>query len=118
MSHVSVLRRLKTPYGPFTLVEVKIETGRTHQIRVHMQSLGHPVVGDFLYGAPHRILADPPVKGDDGLELERNFLHAAHLVFVHPKTSQTMDMKSPLPEDLIAFMATLEAGPEQKGSVS
>ncbi|MBB5055866.1 23S rRNA pseudouridine1911/1915/1917 synthase [Granulicella aggregans] len=118
VSHVSVVKRLKTPYGPFTLVEVKIETGRTHQIRVHMQSLGHPVVGDFLYGAPHHIHADPPVKGDDGLELERNFLHAAHLVFVHPKTSETMDMRSPLPVELTSFLAALEAGPEQKVGVS
>jgi 23S rRNA pseudouridine1911/1915/1917 synthase len=118
VSHVSVVKRLKTPYGPFTLVEVKIETGRTHQIRVHMQSLGHPVVGDYLYGAPHRILADPPVKGDDGLELERNFLHAAHLVFVHPKTSETMDMRSALPAELTEFLAALEAGPEQKSSVN
>jgi 23S rRNA pseudouridine1911/1915/1917 synthase len=118
VSHVSVVKRLKTPYGPFTLVEVKIETGRTHQIRVHMQSLGHPVVGDYLYGAPHRILTDPPVKGDDGLELERNFLHAAHLVFVHPKTSETMDMRSALPAELTEFLAALEAGPEQKSSVN
>ncbi len=118
VSHVSVVKRLKTPYGAFTLVEVKIETGRTHQIRVHMQSLGHPVVGDYLYGAPHRILTAPPVKGDDGLELERNFLHAAHLVFVHPKTSETMDMRSALPGELTEFMAALEAGPEQKSSVS
>jgi 23S rRNA pseudouridine1911/1915/1917 synthase len=114
VSHVTVLERLSTPYGPFTFVEVKIETGRTHQIRVHMQSLGHPVVGDFLYGAPHRILSNPPVKNDDGLELERNFLHAAHLVFVHPKTSKTMDMHSPLPPDLTAFMHALKAGPQQK----
>jgi len=118
VSHVSVVKRLKTPYGAFTLVEVKIETGRTHQIRVHMQSLGHPVVGDYLYGAPHRILTDPPVKGDDGLELERNFLHAAHLVFVHPKTSETMDMRSALPAELTEFLAALEAGPEQKSSVN
>jgi 23S rRNA pseudouridine1911/1915/1917 synthase len=112
VSHVTVLERLATPYGPFTLVEVKIETGRTHQIRVHMQSLGHPVVGDFLYGAPHRILANPPVKDDDGLELERNFLHAAHLVFVHPRTNKTMDMHSPLPADLSDFLDALKAGPQ------
>jgi 23S rRNA pseudouridine1911/1915/1917 synthase len=111
VSHVTVVERLTTPYGPFTLVEVKIETGRTHQIRVHMQSLGHPVVGDFLYGAPHRIIANPHVKEDPGLELERNFLHAAHLVFVHPKTNKMMEMHSPLPPDLTAFLAALRAGP-------
>ena len=118
VSHVTVLERLTTPYGPFTLVDVKIETGRTHQIRVHMQSLGHPVVGDFLYGAPHRILANPPVKHDAGLELERNFLHAAHLVFVHPKTNKTMDMQSPLPPDLEEFLAALKAGPQPNPTVS
>ena len=53
VSHIHVLERLTTAFGPFTLVEVTIETGRTHQIRVHLQALGHPVVGDFLYGAPH-----------------------------------------------------------------
>ncbi len=113
VSHVTVLERLTTPYGPFTLVDVKIETGRTHQIRVHMQSLGHPVVGDFLYGAPHRIFANPPVKKEEGLELGRNFLHAAHLVFVHPRTHETMDMQSPLPADLAAFLAALRAGPQR-----
>ncbi|HEV2646733.1 MAG TPA: RluA family pseudouridine synthase [Acidobacteriaceae bacterium] len=61
LSHIHVLERLHTIYGAFTLVEVRIETGRTHQIRVHMQSLGHPVVGDTLYGAP-RLLVPTPTK--------------------------------------------------------
>ncbi len=55
ISHYTVSRRLDTAFGKFSLVEVKIETGRTHQIRVHMASLGHPVVGDTLYGAPREI---------------------------------------------------------------
>jgi 23S rRNA pseudouridine1911/1915/1917 synthase len=110
VSHVTVVERLSTAYGAFTLVEVKIETGRTHQIRVHMQSLGHPVVGDFLYGAPHRLLANPPIKDDPGLGLERNFLHAAHLAFGHPGTGKTMEIQSPLPPDLAGFLATLKAG--------
>ena len=55
VSHYHVLRRLDTAYGKFTLVEVKIDTGRTHQIRVHMASLGHPVVGDTVYGAPREV---------------------------------------------------------------
>jgi 23S rRNA pseudouridine1911/1915/1917 synthase len=122
VSHVTALERLTTPYGPFTLVEVRIETGRTHQIRVHMQSLGHPVVGDYLYGAPHRILRHPALKdaGEDDavLELERNFLHAAHLVFVHPRTSETMDLQCPLPAELTGFLAQLQGEGEPKKAAS
>ena len=105
VSHVHVLERLSTPYGPFSLVEVKIETGRTHQIRVHLQALGHPVVGDFLYGAPHVIRRTD--GGEGTLELERNFLHAAQLEFIHPRTGEELDLEAPLATELVAFLDEL-----------
>ena len=107
VSHIHVLRRISTPYGPFTLVEVTIETGRTHQIRVHLQSLGHPVVGDFLYGAPHVLRRTDAVPGT--LELPRNFLHAARLAFTHPRTAEELALEAPLPAELTDFLARLEA---------
>ena len=106
VSHIHVLERLTTPFGPFTLVEVKIETGRTHQIRVHLQSLGHPVVGDFLYGAPHVIRE---LKGDRTLDLDRNFLHAAHLQFTHPRTNEDISVEAPLAKELTDFLQSLRA---------
>ena len=106
VSHVKVLERIASPYGPFTLVEVRIETGRTHQIRVHMQSLGHPIVGDTLYGAPHIIRG----QADAELSLDRNFLHAAHLSFVHPQTNKPMDIAAPLPAELDTFLSAIRAG--------
>jgi 23S rRNA pseudouridine1911/1915/1917 synthase len=109
VSHVHVLERITSPYGPFTLAEVKIETGRTHQIRVHMQSLGHPVVGDHLYGAPHRI--PNPFDPEVPLELDRNFLHAAQLSFLHPQTHKPMALEAPLPPELASFLDTLRATP-------
>jgi 23S rRNA pseudouridine1911/1915/1917 synthase len=107
VSHIHVLERLTTPYGPFTRVQVKIETGRTHQIRVHLQSLGHPVVGDSLYGAPHILR-----RGDglgEPLELTRNFLHAAELAFVHPRTGAALAFQAPLPQELTDFLKQLTA---------
>jgi 23S rRNA pseudouridine1911/1915/1917 synthase len=104
VSHFHVLERLTTPYGPFTLVEVRIETGRTHQIRVHAQSLGHPVVGDTLYGAPHAIPCLDPA-----LNLDRNFLHAAHLSFTHPQTNKPLDIDAPLPAELETFLKAIRA---------
>jgi 23S rRNA pseudouridine1911/1915/1917 synthase len=109
VSHVKVLERISSPYGPFTLVEVRIETGRTHQIRVHMQSLGHPVVGDTLYGAPHILRAVTPELSSD-LTLDRNFLHAAHLSFTHPQTHKPMDIDAPLPAELDTFLSAIRAG--------
>jgi 23S rRNA pseudouridine1911/1915/1917 synthase len=105
VSHIHVLERLSTPFGPFTLVEVKIETGRTHQIRVHLQALGHPVVGDFLYGAPHVV---KHLTSDATLELDRNFLHAAHLQFTHPRTNKEVSVEAPLPPALADFLRQLD----------
>lgn len=105
VSHVKVLERIQSAqYGRFTLVEVRIETGRTHQIRVHLQALGHPVVGDTLYGAPHLIGHAP-----DTLSLDRNFLHAARLAFWHPRSGKSMEMESPLPFELQELLTALRA---------
>jgi len=80
-----------------TLARVAIHTGRTHQIRVHLSAIGHPIVGDSLYGGVHRRVA-----GDlrAVTHLERPFLHAARLVFTHPSEGRPMEFVSELPEDL------------------
>lgn len=121
VSHYQVLKRFSGRYGRFTLVAVKIETGRTHQIRVHMSSIGHPVVGDNLYGAPARIVVPVAISGKrrtqqepEGISLKRNFLHSAELEFVHPRSGKTLSLKSPLPEELKDFLRTLDAAAEAK----
>jgi 23S rRNA pseudouridine1911/1915/1917 synthase len=80
-----------------TLVQVAIHTGRTHQIRVHLSAIGHPIVGDALYGGVHR-----RVPGDIRAvsHLERPFLHAARLVFTHPEDGRRMEFLSAMPADL------------------
>ncbi|MGB9147753.1 MAG: RluA family pseudouridine synthase [Acidobacteriaceae bacterium] len=112
VSHYTVLRRIRSRFGDFTLVAVRIETGRTHQIRVHMASIGHPVVGDTVYGAPARIPDTSPRKKNDpepeALKLDRNFLHAAELEFAHPSTGKTLHLESPLPEELEEFLRSVE----------
>jgi 23S rRNA pseudouridine1911/1915/1917 synthase len=116
VSHYHVLRRLNTLYGKFTLLEIKIDTGRTHQIRVHLASIGHPVVGDAVYGAPREIRAgrfnNVTAKA---ISLDRNFLHAAQLELAHPRTGKRIALKSDLPDGLQAFLTVLEnagtAGP-------
>jgi 23S rRNA pseudouridine1911/1915/1917 synthase len=75
-------------FAHHTLLDVKLETGRTHQIRVHLAAIDLPVAGDPMYGRPHE------------LGLERQFLHAARLAFTHPFTAAQVDVESPLPEDL------------------
>ena len=113
VSHYDVLRRIESHFGRFTLVRVRIETGRTHQIRVHLSSIGHPVVGDTLYGAPAKIpVAGVKKKSEEEAEtvvLDRNFLHAAELEFVHPMTGKPLSLKAPLPEELERFLEILTA---------
>jgi 23S rRNA pseudouridine1911/1915/1917 synthase len=111
VSHWQVLRRIHGPYGHFTLASVRIETGRTHQIRVHMASLGHPVVGDNLYGAANTIVPRPEFSRLPRLALERNFLHAAELEFAHPVSGERITLVSNLPPDLKEFMAQLSSTP-------
>jgi 23S rRNA pseudouridine1911/1915/1917 synthase len=117
VSHFRVTRKLETPYGKFALLEVSIETGRTHQIRVHLSSLKHPVVGDALYGAPRVLRARTAVMSrragaveQEELSLRRNFLHAAVLEFVHPATREHMRFERPLPAELEKFLKQLEFG--------
>ena len=84
----------------YALLRVTLETGRTHQIRVHLQAIGHPVAGDPEYGTP----------GGGALGLARQFLHAARLAFAHPVTGEAVDVVSPLPGDLQAVLDRLDAG--------
>jgi 23S rRNA pseudouridine1911/1915/1917 synthase len=95
-SEYRVLRRFER----FTLLEVRIGTGRTHQIRVHLSSIGHPVAGDTLYGAPAKVEGRPP--------LGRYFLHAHRIRFHQPSTGEEIAVESPLPAELEAWMEGLE----------
>jgi 23S rRNA pseudouridine1911/1915/1917 synthase len=105
VSHYNVRERIESPYGKFTLLEVKIETGRTHQIRVHLSSLGHPVVGDTLYGAPREIVPREKTKlALPKLTLPRNFLHAAAIELRQPITVEPLVLESPLPPELETFV--------------
>jgi 23S rRNA pseudouridine1911/1915/1917 synthase len=89
--------------GAFTLIEADLHTGRTHQLRVHFSSLGFPVVGDALYGAP-RV---ETVHGTQLPDLGRNFLHAARIRFTQPRTGEPLDVRAPLPAELKAYIYAL-----------
>lgn len=88
ITHWDVLERLPGA----TLLSINLETGRTHQIRVHLSSLGHPLIGDTLYGANPRLAEE--------LGLNRQWLHSIRLEFTHPVDGRTIHLESPLPDDL------------------
>jgi 23S rRNA pseudouridine1911/1915/1917 synthase len=90
VSHFEVAEQ----FGEYALLRVRLETGRTHQIRVHLAAIGLPVVGDAVYGVP-----DPA--------LGRQFLHATRLAFTHPFTGERVEVESPLPPDLVDYLQTL-----------
>jgi 23S rRNA pseudouridine1911/1915/1917 synthase len=119
VSHYEVVKRFANRFGKFTLVNVRIETGRTHQIRVHMASIGHPVVGDTLYGGSGQLTDQVASQAatskaarrksePERLKLGRNFLHSARLEFIHPKTEKLLVLEAPLPAELEEFLVRLE----------
>lgn len=97
-------------HGPFSLLRVRIETGRTHQIRVHLAQIGNPVVGDNLYGGNRcRNLQDASLRKAAGA-LARFFLHAHRLEFDHPRTGSRLSFHAPLPPELADFLASVSQG--------
>ncbi len=106
VSHYRVEKR----YRAHTLVRVKLESGRTHQIRVHMKHLGYPLIGDPLYGGRLKL---PPGAGPKLAaalhDFRRQALHAAKLGLIHPVTQKKMHWSAPVPEDMAALMRTLAA---------
>lgn len=87
VTHGQVLRRIQNEYGKFTHIALTLETGRTHQIRVHMQAFGHSLIGDDLYGGQTTLI-------------QRQALHCKSLTFQHPVTNEQMTFTSPLPQDI------------------
>lgn len=101
--------RVKTRFRAHTHVLVKLETGRTHQIRVHMAHIHHPVVGDPVYGGRARIPAGCSAELAQALRVcKRQALHAAHLGLEHPVSGERMDWHAPLPEDMQALLEVLQ----------
>jgi 23S rRNA pseudouridine1911/1915/1917 synthase len=101
--------KVKKRFKHFTLVEARLFTGRTHQIRVHLTESGHPLVGDPLYGKGRNFPAKLAPEIMTALAgLDRQALHAYKLGFVHPATDEKLSFNSPLPDDIQAVLKTLE----------
>lgn len=96
-------------YRHFCLTEFRLETGRTHQIRVHLSAMGHPILGDPLYGGRNRLAVIEPLLLRQGLKtLRRQALHAASLGFIHPATGENLTFSSPIPADMGEALALLK----------
>ncbi len=101
--------RKKSSTRKYTLVELELLTGRTHQIRVHLSHLGHPIVGDDMY------MGKPFVDGDSKALIERQALHAALLGFTHPMTDEPMEFIAPVRDEMAALISHLRLGGETQG---
>lgn len=100
--------RVRESFDRFTLLDVELKTGRTHQIRVHLAWLKHPVVGDEVYGAGRdKTIADPEVRRTVA-KLDRQFLHSAELGFTHPGTGAEMKFKADLPGELSSLLGLIK----------
>ena len=106
VTHVKVLER----YPNHSYIECRLETGRTHQIRVHMREANHPLAGDPVYGNPRHTCSDTAKEAVKGLA--RQALHAYRLSFVHPVSGETVSFEAPIPEDMYHLLSVLrlEAG--------
>ena len=113
VTHYDVLEVFgRGPDGPTaSLIECRLETGRTHQIRVHMAHIGHPLVGDRDYGGAFRTKANrlPDAVKDEVNAFPRQALHAALLAFSHPATGELMRFEAPLPADMLSLAAAFRA---------
>jgi 23S rRNA pseudouridine955/2504/2580 synthase len=96
-------------YGDFTLLEAELKTGRTHQIRVHLSSLGYAIAGDDKYGDFH-LNRELQKAHNSSAHLKRMFLHAYRITFVHPETGKEMTLEAALPPELAAFTQDLASG--------
>ena len=115
-TRITVLRRARRGDRDYALVQCDLETGRQHQIRVHLAAIGSPVVGDKLYGPDPELFArgaDQTLTEADRtlLELDRHALHAQRLAFDHPSTGERVVIEAPIPQDLVAFWTRVAGAP-------
>jgi 23S rRNA pseudouridine1911/1915/1917 synthase len=111
ITHYELIEALPSPEPVASLVRCALETGRTHQIRVHMAHIGHPLLGDFVYGSGFKTKANRLTEEQQAAlkSLGRQALHAAVLGFEHPRTGAFQRFESPLPADMAALLETLQA---------